>query len=130
MIMKISDLVTVEPVKTMFGKRTGHFKASITGTGLDVHAETKEAALAKLHRVLELADRYCQFRRYYHTKSGEVLCLFHTLGGWQYDISRASDTRNYAGGCLLGEITQAQAVEKVESHVAQYNADFENQKVA
>lgn len=110
--------MTVTAEKNMFGKRSGAYVASLgpwTARGT-----TKDKAATILNERLVALERYERVRRYLHAPDGTVFVLWHTFGGWEYDMSGAD--RKWASSCCLGVDcrTEEQAFAAMRKHWEQY----------
>lgn len=104
--MKLSDIITTRPAKTMLGRGVGHI-ASINGADyVSCSAKTADEAQAKLIELVAEHFRHGHTRRYYFSPSGKTtFVLYHVFGGWCYDIIRpgmtSPSTCSMAANCAL-----------------------------
>lgn len=113
--MKITDLIKVSPVRTMFGKRGKGFIAKF-GEGDDITAtgDTKESALLNLKIKITKEFEHRLTRRYLFTEKGTIFCLFHAEG-WAYDIVHP-DTETVSGCMFNAAMNYNEAFEKMKAH--------------
>lgn len=115
--------LTVQADKTMFGKKSGNFNATLGPW--TVQAPTKEAAVEKLERDLTELDRHMFTRRYLVTPQGVTFALYHRFGGWAYDIVRHDGS---ASSCMFGAgFTEQSAFESMQRHYEDFCRDAEIQ---
>jgi len=101
---------------------TAEYRAEVS------YVPDRETAVLNLSNKLQALDEWQYFRRYYHTKSGETLCLFHTFNGFQYDIVRPGQA--VPSSCLMSaETTLPEAIAACERHVDQFNQDFGQRQI-
>lgn len=126
--MKASDIISTEPINTIFGKSTGNYRATLRGTEFKADSTSRDLAIIALKTRLAGLSKYDGWRKYFHTNGGEVLCLYFTFHGWAYDISR--NDGKMPSQCVFGShYTEKEAIASVENHVRQFNEDHERRKI-
>lgn len=114
--MKLSDYLKIKPSKTMFGKRTGTYRASLGEIGFD--GKDKQEAIENLCRIVK-SEFDNMYTRKYLTKNSVTFVLFYG-NGWNYDIFHHETGQ--VGSCALSCKTYNEALKEMTNHFNQYES--------
>jgi hypothetical protein len=115
--MSVSDFITVQPEKTIFGKRTGRYMASMGE--VKEFGEIKETAVHNLYERIRNQFQNNYAREYFWSSDKKtVFCLYY-CDGWCYDI--IGPDSNHASQCRLATDSRSEAREAMKRHAAEYS---------
>lgn len=109
--------ITVQPARTMFGKRGKGYVARF-GRDADVRGATKTEAKQNLLDYLAAIEEHHRTRRYVICGDGQTVLVIYWYGaGWAYDIIDRERTNSC--GCMTRHTDLAQVVKDASSHAEQ-----------
>lgn len=114
--MKLSDIVTITAARSVGRGAKRYYLAKVGG--MEVTSDTKDGALTETVQRIIATVRHSLDRRYILAADGRtLLVVYHSFGGWGYDIIRDGKV---CGSVGVNVDTYEQAVQKAEDHAASY----------